>query len=321
MTSVITTMISMFGTNATTLKSWQTLLILVLIFAVYLAIYLLRSIGLYVLAKRQGVNKAYLAWIPGVWLFVVCKLLGNARIFNQPVQSLAVLMCVVFSISEFLTFVYGFLLYFPLVEYAVFGGQNLYIGTYSQFGNSLISYISLDNTTAIFVEKQIYPFGLNISTLDKILDGVSTVSLLFDLASIFITVSLYFALFRKYWPQHYMLVSLLSIFLGLFPIFAFVIRKKNPVDFNEYMRSRYGAYQNPYRNPYGNPYGNNYGNNYGNGYGSSYGAPSRPSIPQEPDSPFEEFEDKKNRKPKEPFEEFEEKKKKDNKSPFDEFDN
>ncbi len=307
MIGLFTAFVSISDTSVAKLENWQIWLILGAVFGIYLALYLLRSIGLYVLAKRQGVKKAYLAWIPGVWLFVVCKLLGNARIFNQPVQSLAVLMTVVFSIAEFLTFVYSFLLYFPLFDYAIISGQTLYIGTKGQF-SELVGYMSLDNGLGVYVQKQINPFGMGVATLSKILTILDYVSALFDLASIFITISLYFALFRKYWPQHYMLASLLSIFLGLFPIFMFVIRKKNPIDYNAYLRARYGAYQNPYGNPY-------------SGYGSPYGTQGGYSRPQEPDSPFEEFDKKKNKKPEEPFEEFEENKNKKPKDPFEEFDN
>ena len=91
-----------------------------------------------------------------------------------------------------------------------------------------------------------------------------------------------------------MLASLLSIFLGLFPIFMFAIRKKSAVNWADYMRSRYGAYGNPYGNPYNNPY---------NGGGNSA---------ENAQTPFEDFEKKK----EEPFKDFEDKNKQD---PFDEF--
>jgi hypothetical protein len=41
--------------------------------------------------------------------------------------------------------------------------------------------------------------------------------------------------------------------IGIFEILLFIIRKKDPVDYNEYLRSRYNGW---YAN--GNPYGNNY---------------------------------------------------------------
>ncbi len=308
MTTTFNAIVGTSKFNTISVQDWHIWSGLGIALAIYLALYVLRSIGLYVLAKKQGVRKAFLAWIPGVWMFIACKLVGNARFFSQPMQNLALLMCIAFSIAEFLTFAYSFLTYFPLIEYAVIRGETIYIGTSAQAGSSLISYMG----TGFFVEKQIYPFGMSARTLYQILDIIYYVSSIFDLASIFITVSVYFALFRKFWPQHYMLASLLSIFFGLFPIFVFVIRNKQPIDYNQYLRARYGAYRNPYGNPYGNP--------YSGGYGNPYGTQGGASAPKEPESPFEDFEDKKNKKPRDPFEEFDDKKAK-NKDPFDEFDN
>ena len=142
--------------NTISIDNWQIWSIIGVALAIYLALYLLRSIGLYVLAKRQGINKAYLAWIPCVWLYVVCKLLGNARIFNQPVQSLALIMTIAFSVAQVLTFVYNFLRYFPLLEYVIMGGD-VYIGKASQFGGELFAYLQVGEGVNVFVTKQIYP--------------------------------------------------------------------------------------------------------------------------------------------------------------------
>ncbi len=315
MTNTFSAVVDTGNSNFITIQTWQIWSIIGVAFAIYLGLYLLRSIGLYMLAKRQGIKKAFLAWIPCVWLFVVCKLIGNSRFFNQPVQNLALVMCIFFSIAEVLTFIYNFLLYFPLLEYAVIRGETLYIGNSYEVGSSLVPYLNISGGIGIYVEKTIYPFGMSVKTLSNVITIINYISPIFDIASIFITVSVYFALFRKFWPQHYMLVSLLSIFFGVcFPIFVFVIRKKQPIDYNQYLRSRYGAYSNPYGNPYQNPYHGGYN-------GNPYGAQGGYSAPQEPDSPFEDFEDAKNKKPKEPFEEFDDKKSTKQKDPFDEFDN
>jgi hypothetical protein len=109
----------------------------------------------------------------------------------------------------------------------------------------------------------------------------------------------YIALFRKFWPQHYVLATVLSV-LGLFAPFVFAIRKKNAVNFSEYMRSRYNMYYTPYGNPYGRPpYGNPYGNPYAN-----------PNAEQQtpPEHPFSEFAERGEANPGDPFEEFSDKK-------------
>lgn len=260
---------------------------------IVLALYALRSVGLFVLAKRQGVKKYGLAFVPVLWIYIACKLVGKARFFNKPIEKLALIFTIIFAISEILTFAYNFIIYFPLFDYAVIHGGKVVIGSAGQ-ASEMLKYMSLSQETGIYVANQIYPLGLSISTANKILDGIYYISGIFDIASIIITITVYINLFRKFWPQHYMLAGLLSIFLGLFPIFVFVIRNRSAISWADYMRSRYGAYGNPYGNPYNNPY-NNGGHREPNGQ-----------------TPFEDFEKKK----EEPFKDFEEKNKKD---PFDEF--
>ena len=168
MTHLFNAVIAIDSSSAVSITNWQIWLILGVALAISLALYLLRSIGLYVLAKRQGIQKAYLAWIPCVWIFVACKLLGNARFFNQPIQNLAVIMTIVFAIAEVLTFVYNFLLYFPLLEYVIMGG-NVYIGKASQFGGELVPYLQIGEGVNVYVTKHLYPLGMSVSIVNKIL--------------------------------------------------------------------------------------------------------------------------------------------------------
>ena len=273
--------------------------------AIILAFYVLRSIGLFVLAKRQNIKHAFFAWIPLVWFYIFCKLIGKSRIFNMPYEKVAVWLCVVFAVSELLVIVISFLSYFPLFQYSLIEGGTLYIATGEQLGNGMVRYMTIEGGLGIYGTKKILPFGMAIGNYNKLIEVLNLFSMLFDLASIIITISAYFAFFRKYLPQHYMLASLLSIFISpALAIFIFVCRKKDPMDYNEYIRSRYQAYQNPYQNPYSNPY------NQG-GYNGGYQAP------KQPDHPFSEFAEKGEVDPGDPFDEFDKKKN----DPFDEFDN
>lgn len=263
--------------------------------AVVLALYALRSVGLFVLAKRQGVKNYGLAFVPFIWIYIACKLVGNARFLNNSFEKLALIFTIIFAISEVLTFAYNFIIYFPLFQYLVFHGGEVVIGTLAETSKMGI-YVSIDGYTNIYTAQQILPFGISVLTIKKVLNIIYYVSGIFDIASVIITITVFINLFRKFWPQHYMLASLLSIFLGLFPIFMFAIRNKSAVNWEDYMRSRYSAYGNPYGNPYSNPYNN----------GGYNGANSQ--------TPFEDFEDKKNKQPEEPFKDFDNKK-----DPFDEF--
>ena len=93
-----------------------------------------------------------------------------------------------------------------------------------------------------------------------------------------------------------MLLSLLVLFLPVSQfIIVFVLRNRQPINYEAYMRARYEAHmrqQQQYRNyqgqsPFGgNPYGNNpYGNNP---YANDNSQPSQNAQPA-PEDPFEEF--------------------------------
>ena len=93
-----------------------------------------------------------------------------------------------------------------------------------------------------------------------------------------IEVTAFICLFKKFWPEHYILAAVLSA-MGLFAPFVFAIRKRRAINFAEYIANRY------YRNPYGpNPYG------------------AQNVQREKPENPFGEFDNKKT--PEDPFEEF-----------------
>ena len=129
------------------------------------------------------------------------------------------------------------------------------------------------------------PYGSGIYTLSKILKVVSLITMITDVAGIVISVMVFFSLFKKYNPRNYFLFGILSLLFGLFGPLVFAVRKREPMNYMDYVRSRYNY--SPYGNPYGTPYGN---------------PPSGNSQPRG-GSPFEEFKDK-NEDQGEPFDEF-----------------
>ena len=291
------------------IENWQIYLTLGLSLAAVLVFYVLRSIGLYVLAKRQKVNHAFLAWIPCVWMYTACKLIGNVKVFGRPFAKLALIFCIIFSVAEVLTIVYEALVYFPLVGNFLAGREICFAPYITQEDTEfLANYSKFATNSDIYVtDAFVNPYGVGIITVNKILSVISILSMIVDLAKTVIIIMVYINLFRKFWPQHYVLASILSIF-GLFAPFAFVIRKKEPISYIDYLRSRYNY--NPYGNPYG-PYGPQGGPYGGNPYGNPY------AQPKAPEHPFEEFADKGEVDPGDPFSDFNSKKDDD---PFSDFD-
>ena len=247
-------------------------------------LYVLRSIGLYTLSKKMKIKLAWFSWVPCLWIYPLCKLVGNSRFFNTTIDRLALTFTIIFSVISISGFLCDFFRFFPFVMAYLQGGP---LGIWilpDGFG------IDVLEGAYQFVNYFDTPF---INKLVIVLDYVSAFGSILELV---IVISIFFPFFKKFWPQHYILASMLSFF-GLFGIFAFVVRKKQAVNFNEYMRSRY------YGN-YGNPYGNQYNNQGPNGFNNGQNYYSRPSN----DSPFSEFEEK---NAEDPFAEFSSNKKED----------
>ena len=265
-----------------------------------IAFYLLRSIGIYTLAKRRAIKGAGIAFVPFIWIYIACKIIANKRFFNWTFSKIAVIFTIIFSLSQVLLVVYNFFVYFPLA-YNLILGNNIYI---VQEGATIVSNCVpfwLEGS-GIYVDGKafIYPYA-DVYGLIKVLDVLYHVTLVLDLICTVISVILYVNLFRTYAPGQYIVYTVLSFF-GLFAIFAFVIRKREQITYEEYIRSRYGY------NPY-NPYQ----------YGANQGPNGNPNVNQSQrnrqnqQSPFSEFnEEDKNA----PFSEFDEKEK----SPFSDFD-
>ena len=115
--------------SSTTIPNWQVFSFVGILLAVTIVFYLLRSIGLFVLAKRKGVQHAFIAWIPLIWIFVACKIIGKVKFFGKPLEKLAVLICIIFAVSELITLVSNFLVYFPIVGNFLVGHEICFAGS------------------------------------------------------------------------------------------------------------------------------------------------------------------------------------------------
>lgn len=258
------------------IEKWAVLLQVGLYLAVAIAFYLFRSFGVYRLAKNQNIKGAFMAFIPFVWIYPFIMLVKNERFFGVPYKKVAVLLAVIYSIGEFITVFYNAVTYYPLVVNYFNGVEIFLMGAPSGATEYFVDFLYVG---AGF--KEVYG---NVLVLEKILNFIYYISGVFDLACSVIVIFAYFAVFKKYWPSHFVLASILS--LWIFPIMVFVIRNKKPVNYFEFVRSKYGSYGTPF---YGNPYGrpNETANNE-----------------RREESPFEDFENRGRQKVEDPFEEF-----------------
>lgn len=237
---------------------------------IQLAFYILRSVGLFTLGKKNKLKTAWMAWIPLVWIYPAFRLLGNGSVMGMPVKSVALIGTILFALGEGLAFAYSFIQYFS------------YIGYYLQGGEITLKYYG-EGMEIVTKNDFFNPFP---SVYVGYMRAISVVSSLLSIVNVVITVTLYINLFKRFWPQYFIFAAVFSA-LGLFGPFVFAIRKKEPIKYEDYLRSRYGGMY--YGGPYGNPY---------------YGRNPNPNEPKPPENPFEEFAGRGEKDPGDPFAEF-----------------
>ncbi len=263
-----------------------------------IALYLLRSIGLYKLAKNQNIKKAWISFIPCVWIYIACLLVKETRFWKSTVGKMAIIFTIVFTVSALINLVCEFLTYYPLIGNYLLGREIVIISD-AELAKSLGLTEFWVQGEGIWVNEQfVYPYK-NPHAMITVINIIYYASSIIDIFSIIAEITVLFNLFKKYWPSHHILAFIMSCFFGLTGIFIFVIRNKKPINYNDYMRARYNAYYGPYgyRGP-NNHNGYNGQNNYNDPYGNE-----RP-----PKSPFEQYQNPNEKEPEEPFGDYDDKK-------------
>ena len=205
---------------------------------VSLIFYVLRGVGIYVLSKKAGVKVAWMGFVPCVWIYPLLKTLKSEKFFGTTFGKLAGLLTVVFALSEATTYFYSLVETVPILGYYLQGGS--------------VSLVLGETESTIMVGND-FLNPLDTAFMKILTEVIDWVSLPLDIVALITEVFMLVALFKRYWPNNYILGTILSV-LGFFGIMVFIIRKKQPRDFNEYIRSRYSNVYNPYgNNPYGSP--------------------------------------------------------------------
>lgn len=252
---------------------------------VAITLYVLRSIGIYTLATRNGVKKAGLAWVPGLWIYPVCMLIGEFGFFGKSFRKLAIWFAVIMGVLVGFNLLLVVITYLPLGAY-YFSGGDVFVTTNVSIDTSVSNvfeeYLFLGNVYISNLPELKYPF---INIVLPIYKTVSWLTSILGIAEAIITLNVYLTLFRKFLPNMYIVAGIVSFF-GLFPIFVFVARKNRPLDYASFVRAKYARYytaQNNYQQE---------------DYRSSKEKSPFEDYPNEqpkhkPEDPFEEFSDKK----------------------------
>ena len=257
-------------------KSVTSMLILSMLIGagIWFALYLLQAFGLYKMAKNRGMKKKGLAFIPFVNLYYMGKLAGDCNFFGQKVKRAgiyAMILQIIVTVLCFLTAAAELYLYWnygtPIFEETTYMP---YFGTVSgTFGATVESFYNISSFYLMSIFQLLYEIFL---------------------------VILVMGLYKKYTMKNYMVLGILTLFFPIARfIIIFVLRNREAIDYEAYMRARQEAYarqQQEYYNRYGNPYNNPYGNPYNtpNGnYGAPYGRPPYNPPTPKPEEPFSEF--------------------------------
>ena len=246
---------------------------------VTLLFYVLRSLGLFTLAKRKRLKNVWLSWIPCGWIYIACMLVGETRVFGISFKKAALWLAIIFAVGEALSLVYNFIKWFPYVAYFFAWGEITIKNTGS--GSFIIPGNDFNN---VFPSVESAGF-IVMNAASSVCELIVSVS----------TIFLFINIFRKYYPQHYIIASVFSS-LGLFGPFVFSIRKRKEVNYGDYIRARYGNMYGPFSNPYnGNPNDPRYAD-------PRYGRNYREERP--PETPFKDFAERGDVDTGDPFSEF-----------------
>jgi hypothetical protein len=244
---------------------------LVLGILLWSALFALQGVGLAAMAKGQGVEKRWRAFVPFVNLFFMGKLAGECHIFSQRVKRIGLYA----MLAQILTSTFCLLM----------------------IASELYLYLACGEPTKVIYDGIVYFLDWGTltgfsKTVAKFFENGASILSIFQLVYEILMFVMIIGLYKKYSVRNHMTLSFLNLFVPLSRfIVIFILRKNQPVDYEALMRARREAYirrQQYYNNPYGQ-------NPYNRGYAQPQQPSQQPQTP--PEDPFEEFasEDKENR--------------------------
>ncbi len=254
---------------------------------IWLVLFVLQSFGLLAMAKRLNMRNRWLAFVPFANIFYLGKIVGTCQFFGQKMKNAGLYAMIAQILATILT-----VAYIAAEVFLIWNYQPMVTETGTLYWVGLTGFAKTVNA--------VYEIGMYLMSLVSLVAQI-------------LLIILMTGVFKKYSPRNYRMLSVITFIFPLVRFIAiFVLRNREPFDYDEYMRRQREEYmrrQQQYYNTYGNggPYGNNgpYGGNggyyggrgpYGNGgYGSPYGmggyqgAQQNPQPPQE--EPFGEFDE------------------------------
>ncbi len=242
-------------------------------FVVWVGLFLLQGAGLHTMAKRLGMQKRWLAFVPFANLYYMGKIVGDCSFFGQRMKNTGLFV----MIAQILTTL-GSVLYISAECYLLFNFTPMQTDLGVLYWTNLTGFAQ--------VAYKFYELGQILLSLLSLITEI-------------LLVILMLGLLKKYATKNHVLLAVVAFILPVSRfIIVFVVRNNDPIDYEAYVRRQQEAYRQRYQGGYGG-YNQGYNGGYNqNGYGG-YNPPSPPTSPAQED-PFGEFSQGND----EPFEDF-----------------
>lgn len=229
----------------------------------FAAVFVLQGVGIFKMAKKRGMEKRWLAFVPFANIWYLGKLSGDGQFFGQRMKNTGLYAMIGQIVATIITWA---MIISEAYLFYEFGEPNIVNDSYCWTG--LTGFAQM--------VEQFYTVSVYLVMIFQLICQV----LLFILLT---------SLFKQYAPKNYSVLSLLCLLVPLARFFViFALRNRKAIDYDAYMRARREAYARRYQQMYRpNPYGNGqYWSTPGSQspYGQNGG-----SAPKKPEDPFEEF--------------------------------
>lgn len=201
---------------------------LVITLGISATIYIIGALGVYTLAKRRNMNKAWLAWLPVGQEYLLGKMADDITKEEPPFKN------------------YKWMLWYPIVSGAYLLVQFIDLGVQLSSVSEAVQYAMMTmNWEAALNRMSMYGGVLAMVT--------STLATFVSVGLSVIGGILLYRVYKRYNPRAALAFAICGSIFGLHWLFLFLIRKRQPL-FAHYPQNAYGApmyYNVPPQNPNG----------------------------------------------------------------------
>ncbi len=238
----------------------------------WIGMFVLQGFGLLAMAKKQNLEKSWMAFVPFVNILYMGKIAGDCKIFGQKVKNIGVFAMIAQILATLATIAF------------LAAEMYLYLGV----GNPQVDAMGMPYWTGLTgfdgVVSSVYDYGIYFLSIVQLICGILLYIIVAEIC-------------KRYAYKAHFILSFLALFVPISRfIILFAIRNNELFDYEEMLRRRQNFYAQQQYNPY-NPYNNPHGP-YGY-YGNAQQAqqPNQQTQqnqqaqqqPAPPEDPFEEF--------------------------------